>query len=190
MLDQLSAEVYKLERAEAVGNRDQNDTRDENKSDGQDGPEEADDKPSKETEAAVRGEDEDFHDRPRAENVRQEPVGRGDPPGGPEGHSQNRNDNAADTYEFACNPAGGRGEPLNDDANKGHECQPPGAVAGELWPPEQMVLERPLLPMSPSGMVKSEEAATTESAQLRSELREARDLAEKFRVELSAAQNM
>lgn len=160
----------------------------------------------------MRGGGEDAHEGPRAAGVRKEsrdgaskgPIhNERDLRDGPPERSQTQEDDAAGgsaeddpgighAPASACNQAGsGRGEPLDDHTNKGPELLPLGGVTGELRPPDQVALQPPM-PTSQAGKVKNERpaGAAVESARLRSELREARSLAEKFRSELSAARKM
>lgn len=212
MLDQLAGEVHKLDgwadagngllnRTEDESKRRRHETGDQTTPDGQDGRERVKDQRYKEPEGMV-------DEGPRVKGVRHEPRGpaghndlhvRDEPPehgrnqeddaaGGPaEGDSGRRHHASAST----CDQAGRRAKPLDDHTNKGPEL-PPGVATGELNTLEQVALQ---LPTSPTGKVKirdnnEEPGGDIESAQLRSELREARTLAEKLRGEFSAAQKL
>lgn len=204
MLDQLSGEFYKLERKAVVFDEGPHDMWDESKPDEQDTNERARDHLNKEPDCAIRGEDEDDPKGPLVKSVRQESrgesEGRDDLRDGPLKRGQNQEVNAGGSSEdnprrkhasaSVSNHPGRRGEPLDDHTNKGRELQ--GKVPAEQpSPPEQAASQRSL-PKSPAGngKARNEEPAAGESAQLRSDLREARSLAEKFRGELSAAQQM
>ena len=192
MLDQLSGEICKLERMAAT------DTRVEDING------RVDDQPHKEPDGAVRVREVDVVEGPRVTAERQESRrvsnGRESLRDSPPEQGQNQGNGAESPPRDdsgsrhasvpACSQAGRRGEPLDDHTNMGPEL-PPGATGERLSPPEeQMALQQPL-PKSPISKVENGGPATAvESAQLRSELREARALAEKFRGELSAAQKM
>lgn len=206
MLDQLSAEVYTLERKAAAGNGgcDGDPGAESKPDDEQDRREWVEEPTCNQPEGGVPGGDGDAHEEPHGnKSVRQESRGalkeRGDLRDEPPEHGKNKEDGAGDGgggaegdsgTRYAARSAGNRadcrsGEPLGDHTNKGTE-RVPGAVRGEPGPSEQVGLQA--LPTGPAGKAKAEDKEPAEGAQLRAELREARTLAEKFRGELSAAQ--
>ena len=193
VLDQLSGEVYRLERMAAGGTGGDHDKGYVSRPDQQN--------TSKEPEGAVRGKENGNEDDAEGSPMRavgQEPEGWGVDPleqvqnlandaGGSLEHDPGRLRASAS----ASNQPYTRGDPLDDDKTTGPAL--PGAAISEqrLSLPEQEALQRPL-PKSPAGNGKAEkeEPAAVEIARLSSELREASGLAEKYRGELRAARQM